>query len=51
MINKALEKTEEEVDFFLLDWKGLGNAEKRNELLRILDKFYISKKRTSEVNK
>ena len=51
MINEALEKTEGEVDFFLLDWKGLGNAEKRNELLGILDKFYISKKRTSEVNK
>lgn len=51
MINKALEKTEEEVDFFLLDWKGLGNAEKRDEIMKILDKFYISKKRTSEVNK
>lgn len=50
MINEALEKTEEEVDFFLLDWKGLGNAEKRNDLMKILDKFYISKKRTSEVN-
>jgi len=29
----------------------LGNAEKRNDIMRILDKFYISKKRTSEVNK
>jgi len=51
MINKALEKTEEEVDFFLLDWKGLGNAEKRDEIMKILDKFNISKKRTSEVSK
>ncbi len=51
MIKQALEKTEEEVDFFLLDWKGLGNAEKRAEVMEILDKFYISKKRTSEVSK
>jgi D-aminoacyl-tRNA deacylase len=51
MINQALEKTEEEVDFFLLDWKGLGNAEKRDEIIKILDKFNISKKRTSEVSK
>ena len=51
MIKEALEKTEEEVDFFLLDWKGLGNAEKRNELLRILDKFYTPKKRITEVGK
>lgn len=51
MINEALEKTEEEVDFFLLDWKGLGNAEKRDEIMKILNKFYISKKRTSEISK
>ena len=51
MINEALEKTEEEGDFFLLDWKGLGNAEKRDEIMKILNKFYISKKRTSEISK
>ncbi len=51
MVKEALEKTEEEIDFFLLDWKGLGNAEKRDEVLGILDKFYIPKKKTSEVGK
>jgi len=51
MLREAIEKTEEEIDFFLLDWKGLGNAEKRKEILEILDKFYISKRRTSEIRK
>jgi len=51
MIKEALEKTEEDIDFFLLDWKGLGNAEKRNEVMEILDKFYTPKKRTSEISK
>ena len=51
MIKEAINKTEEEVDFALLDWKGLGNAEQRQQVLDILDKLYIRYKRTSEINK
>ena len=51
MIKEAVEKTEEDVDFALLDWKGMGKAEQRDEILKILDKLYIRYKRTSEVNK
>ena len=51
MIKEAIEKTEEEVDFALLDWKGLGKSEQRQEILKILDKLYIRHRRTSEVNK
>jgi len=51
IVKEAMEKTEEEIDFILLDWKGLGNAEKRDEVLEVLDKFYIPKKKTSEVGK
>jgi len=51
MIREAIDKTEEEVDFILLDWKGLGKAEKKQELLETLNKFYIPKKKTSEINK
>lgn len=51
MIREAIAKTEEEVDFILLDWKGLGKAEKKQELLGILKKFYLPKKKTSEINK
>jgi D-aminoacyl-tRNA deacylase len=50
-IQEAIEKTEEEVDLILLDWKGIGNAEQRNELMKILDEFFLPKKRTSEIEK
>ena len=51
MIKEVIEKTEEEVDFVLLDWKGLGKAEQRQKVLDILDKLYIRYKKTSDVNK
>lgn len=51
MLKEALEKTEEQVDFFLLDWKGLGKASMKKGALESLDKFYIPKKKTSEINK
>jgi len=51
MIKEAVDKTEEEIDFVLLDWKGLGKSEERQKILQILDKFYLRYKKTSEVNK
>ena len=51
MVKQALEKTDEEVDFALLDWKGLGSAEQRKQVINILDKLYVRYKRTSKVNK
>ncbi len=51
MVREAIDKTEEEVDFVLLDWKGLGNSEKRQEVLDILSKLYINHRKTSEIDK
>lgn len=51
MIQEAIKKTKEEIDFILLDWKGLGNSEQRKQILNILDKFYLTYKRTSQVEK
>ncbi len=51
MIKEAVEKTEEEIDFILLDWKGLTNAEERQRILQILDKLYLKYKKTSEIKK
>jgi len=51
MIKEILEKTEEEVDFALLDWKGLGKSEERNKVIEILDKLYVRYKRTSGIRK
>ena len=51
MVKEAIEKTDEEIDFALLDWKGLGNAEQRNKVLEILDELYVNYKKTSSINK
>lgn len=51
IIQEAINKTQEEVDFVLLDWKGLGNSEQRQQLLEILDKLYIQYKKTSDIEK
>jgi D-aminoacyl-tRNA deacylase len=50
-IKEAIDKTEEEIEFFLLDWKGLGSSEQKQHLLEILDKNYIRYKKTSEIEK
>ena len=51
MVKEAIEKTEEEIDFVLLDWKGLGNEEHRKITKEILDKLYLNSKKTSEISK
>ncbi len=51
MILEAIKKTKEEIDFVILDWKGLGGAEQRQEIIKILEDNYIQWKKTSEINK
>ena len=51
MILEAIQKTEEEIDFVVLDWKGLGKAEQRDELIKILDKNHINYKKTKDISK
>ncbi len=51
MIHEAINKTEEEVDFALIDWKGISNADERQRILKILDKNYIRYKKTKEIDK
>lgn len=51
MLKEAMEKTEEEIDFILLDWKGLGNAESKNKILDIIDRLYIQYRKTSDIPK
>jgi D-aminoacyl-tRNA deacylase len=50
-IKEAIENTTEEVDFFLLDWKGLGNSESRKQVTDILDKMKLYYRKTSEFSK
>lgn len=49
MVREAIEKTDEEVDFVLLDWKGLGKAERRDRVVSILDEMHVNYKKTSEI--
>jgi len=51
MVREAIDKTEEEIDFAILDWKGLGTSEQRQEILNILDKLYVRYKKTGEIKK
>jgi len=51
MLKQAITKTEEEVDFAVIDWKGLGKSAERKQVLDLLDKMYIQHKRTSEISK
>lgn len=51
MIKEALDKTEEEVDLALVDWKGLGNAHERDRIIEILEKMYVRWKKVSDAKK
>lgn len=47
MIQEAIEKTYEDVDIFLLDWKSF-NAEEKQQVLETLEHFNIPIKKTSK---
>lgn len=49
IIKEAWKKTDEEPDFFLVDWKGLGNAEQRQKVIDVLEKSSLPWKRLGEI--
>ncbi len=51
IVQEAIDKTDEEVDFILLDWKGLGNSDMKQQALGVLKDFYLQARKTSEVSK
>ena len=51
ILQQSIDTTKEDVDCFLLDWKGLGNAESKNQLLEIIHKMNIPYKRTDQLRK
>jgi len=51
MIKEAWEKTEEEPDFVVVDWKGLGISEERQKVIDILEKNHFPWKKTKEITR
>jgi len=51
MIKEAIKKTEEEIDFAILDWKGIPNSDERKRVIAILDDNKISWKKTGEIKR
>lgn len=51
MISETISKTVEMFDFAVVDYKGLGTAEARDELIKILEENYIQWKKSSEINR
>lgn len=49
IVLEAINKTQEEIDFVLLDWKGIGPQESRNQIISILDKNHINYKKIKEI--
>jgi D-tyrosyl-tRNA(Tyr) deacylase len=51
MLKEAEEKTLEQVKEILIDWKGCGKSEQREQVLNIVKQLGFQYKRTSEIEK
>jgi len=51
MIKEAEEKTLEQIECALIDWKGCGKSEERQKVVEVLDRLGLKYKRTSHVEK
>lgn len=51
MIRESIEKTDEEIDLVILDWKGIPGAEERQKIIKILSDNYLQWKKTSDILK
>jgi D-aminoacyl-tRNA deacylase len=51
MLSEAEEKTLEQIKEVLIDWKGCGNSESRQNILGIIEKHGLKVKRTDKVEK
>jgi len=51
MIMEAWNKTNEDPDFALLDWKGFASKEQKNKVIEILEKNHLPWKKVSEIKR
>jgi len=50
MINEAIEKTLPKPKSVVLDWKGLGKSEQRQEVIKLIEKAELKYVRTDKIN-
>ena len=51
MIKESEQKTIENIKEVLIDWKGCGNSESRQNIINILEKSGMKHKRTNNLEK
>ncbi len=51
LLKEAIEKTKENPDLIILDWKGCGNSESRSKVIEIIEKLGIEYERTERIEK
>lgn len=51
MLKEAMEKTKENPDLIIVDWKGCGNSESRQKVIEVIEKLGMSYERTERIEK
>lgn len=51
MLKEAEQKTQETIKEIIIDWKGCGKAEQRQNIIGLLEKNGFKHKRTSEISR
>lgn len=51
ILEEAISKTQEKVELAILDWKGIGNSNSRQEIIRLLKEAGLDWKKTSDIEK
>jgi len=51
MIEESLEKTSEHTDLILVDWKGIGKSEQKQQIMQLLDTLGLKSERTTNIKK
>lgn len=49
IVLEAIRKTEEEVDFVVVDWKGIGDETSKSQITKVLEENYIAWKKLSSI--
>jgi D-aminoacyl-tRNA deacylase len=51
ILKEALEKTKENPDLIIVDWKGCGNSESRQKVIAVIEKLGMKYERTEKIEK